>query len=73
MLQVVVQQTDPPAATPAYDGPLVDLDRVPLGTLDEGEARTYQVSVTWPASETSPSLAGSRTSLRFDWQLETVP
>ncbi len=73
VLQVVVRQTDPPTATPAYDGPLVDLDRVPLATLGEDEARTYQVSVTWPASETSPSLAGARTSLRFDWQLETVP
>lgn len=72
-LVVVVLQTDPPLTSPAYDGPLAALDRAPLGVLDHGESRSYQIAVTWPASATSPSLPGSSTSLRFDWQLETVP
>jgi hypothetical protein len=73
VLKVRVRQTLPAGPGAAYDGPLADLDRVELGTLAHDESRTYTITVEWPASEDDPDLEGERTSLHFDWQLESVP
>lgn len=72
VLQVEVRQTQP-AGTVLYDGSLGNLDEVSLGTLARDERRTYRITVTWPASQDSPTLEGARTSLDFDWRLESVP
>ncbi|WP_243056989.1 hypothetical protein [Nocardioides sp. SR21] len=71
VLAVVVQQTDPAQAQPAYDGPLTGLSSVLLGTLAPGESRSYRVTLTWPAG-TGAGAAGTTTSLTFDWQIESV-
>ena len=73
VLQVVVQQTEPPSQQPAYDGPLTGLDGVQLGTLSTGTSRTYRVTLTWPSGQGSPGIAGTSTGLTFDWLLESVP
>lgn len=72
ILNVRVQQTEPEQPEPAYDGPLSSLDQVDLGTFDPDEIRMYTITVTWPATENSPSLEGAGTSLRFDWAMESV-
>ncbi len=72
ILAVRVEQSDPQQPDPAYDGPLAGLDQVDLGTFDQDEIRTYTITVTWPAAESSPALEGAETSLRFDWQMESV-
>jgi len=72
VLQVRVRQTLPAGPGPAYDGPLADLDQVELGTLAHDESRTYTITVDWPEREDDPALEGERTSLQFDWQLESV-
>lgn len=72
VLTVVVLQTDPALAQPAYDGPLAGLSQVPLGTLATGDRRSYRITVTWPAG-TGSGAAGTSTSLTFDWQIESVP
>lgn len=72
-LRVTVRQTSPPATAPAYDGPLTDMDRVDLGLMATDEPRTWSITVTWPASEDDPALAGSSTTLDFRWTLESVP
>lgn len=73
VLRVTVRQTVPPIATPAYDGPLTELDRVDLGLLGTGEPRTWSITVTWPPAADDPELAGSSTTLDFRWALESVP
>ena len=73
VLRVVVEQTDPARSQPVYDGPLAGLDAVGLGTLASGASRSYRVTLTWPAGEQPPGVAGSSTSLSFDWLLESVP
>jgi hypothetical protein len=73
VLTVTIRQTAPSAAAPVYDGPLSDLRAVELGTLTKDERRSYRFTVTWPAGSGSPALDGTSTSLRFDWQLESVP
>lgn len=72
VLQVSVRQTDPAAGGAAYDGPLTGLDRLDLGLLEDGEQRTFSLTVTWPAEETDPALAGASTSLEFRWILESA-
>ena len=72
VLSVRVRQTLPAGADAAYDGPLADLGSVELGTLENDESRTYTITVEWPAREDDPGLEGERTSLEFDWQLESV-
>lgn len=72
VLTVVVQQTTPAAQLPAYSGPLTGLSNVALGILASGEARTYRVTLTWPAGSGSAAV-GTSTSLNFDWQIESVP
>jgi hypothetical protein len=73
VLGVRVRQTLPAGADAAYDGPLADLGSVELGTLAKDESRTYSITVEWPEDEDDPALEGERTSLDFDWQLESVP
>ena len=73
VLTVTIRQTEPSAATPVYDGRLSDLRSVDLGALNKDERRSYSFTVTWPASAGSPALDGTSTSIRFDWQLESVP
>lgn len=72
-LRVVVEQTDPAQSQPAYSGPLIGLADLELGTLAKGGARTYRITLTWPAGSDSPEAAGTSTDLSFDWQLESVP
>lgn len=72
VLQVRVQQTAPAQQPPAYDGPLSSLSRVRLGTLARDEARTYTITVTWPAPDNYLSLRGNQIDLNWDWQLESV-
>jgi hypothetical protein len=71
VLTVVVQQTDPAQQQPAYSGKLTGLSAVPLGTLANGAARTYRITLTWPAG-TGSAAAGTSTNLTFDWQIESV-
>ena len=73
VLDITIQQTDPAQPDPVYDGPLNRLESLQLGTMQKDENRTYTFTVTWPALEDSPALAGSNVSLVFDWQLESVP
>ncbi len=73
VLNVRVEQSDPEQSGPAYDGPLAGLDGVDLGTFGQDEIRTYTIIVSWPAAESSPALEGAETSLRFGWQMESVP
>ncbi len=73
VLNVRVRQVLPAGPGAAYDGPLAGLGRVELGTLANGESRTYTITVEWPEREDDPGLEGERTSLEFDWQLESVP
>lgn len=72
VLTVVVEQTDPAQAQPAYSGPLTGLSSVLLGMLAQGESRSYRVTLTWPAG-TGAGAAGTSTTLTFDWQIESVP
>lgn len=71
VLTVVVQQTAPAQQQPAYSGKLTGLSNVPLGTLANGEVRSYRVTLTWPAGS-GASAVGTSTSLTFDWQIESV-
>jgi len=73
VLQLSVRQTDPAVTEPVYTGPLDGLTSVDLGNLAKDERRTFRFTVTWPESATSPGLAGTSTSLAFDWRLESVP
>jgi hypothetical protein len=74
VLDIKVRQTVPakPDAPALYYGPLDEMGKVELGTLAEGESRTYSITVEWPARDDDRELQGSRTSLEFDWRLESV-
>jgi hypothetical protein len=76
VLNVRVRQTEPPhpqGSEPAYDGRLVDMRRVPLGTLGHDAVRTYTITVEWPERDDDRNLRGEQTSLDFKWELESVP
>lgn len=73
VLRVVVEQTVPAVEKPVFSGPLTGLDDVGLGTLGGGESRTYRVTLSWPVGQGSSGVAGTSTSLTFDWKLESVP
>jgi hypothetical protein len=71
VLVVTVKETSPGSAD-RYHGKLRDLHGVDLGVLGAAQAKSYYVTVTWPADQPNPGLAGSSISLEFVWTAETV-
>src|SRR3954451_1601550 len=73
VLLIKVERTSPTPTVVVFDGTLVGLGSLSLGTIDKDESRGYRFTVTWPPAQNSPDLVGSSTSLVFDWQLASVP
>jgi hypothetical protein len=67
VIDATVTQTSPAVGDPLYSGPLRELQGRALGTLGGGEARTYRIEITWPASDNDASLQGATTSFVFEW------
>jgi hypothetical protein len=67
VIEATVTQTSPPVGDPLYEGPLRDLQGEALGALAGGEARTYRIQISWPASDNDASLQGATSSFVFEW------
>jgi hypothetical protein len=71
VLVVTVKETSP-GSVERYNGTLRALHGVDLGVLGAAQAKSFYVTVTWPASQPNPALAGTSISLDFVWSAETV-
>jgi hypothetical protein len=71
VLTVTVRETAPGSAV-RYQGPLRNLRGADLGELGAAQAKSFQVTVTWPADRTDPGLAGTTVSFDFVWAGESV-
>jgi hypothetical protein len=71
VLVVTVKETAPGTGD-RYQGTLRNLHGVDLGVLGAAQAKSFYVSVTWPAGSPNPALAGTSISLDFVWSAETV-
>jgi hypothetical protein len=69
-LVVTVTETSPGSGQ-RYSGSVRNLHNVDLGSLGAAQAKSFAVSVTWPADKPDPSLAGTSVSLDFAWTAET--
>lgn len=73
VLNVTVIQTNP-GNFRRWTGKLrtLTVTTVSLGTFAKGEQRSFQIDVTWPATEDSPTYASVKTTFVFDWTAESV-
>jgi hypothetical protein len=71
VLVVTVRETAP-GTTQRYQGSLRDLRGADLGELGAAQAKSFAVTVAWPADRPNPALAGTTVSLDFAWSAESV-
>jgi hypothetical protein len=71
VLVVTVRETAP-GSVERYSGTVRAIRDADLGVLQAAAAATYTVTVSWPAAQTGPGLAGSSVSFDFVWTAVSV-
>jgi hypothetical protein len=71
VLVVTVKETAPGSAQ-RYSGTIRALRDADLGVLQAAAAATYTVTVSWPADQTGPGLAGTSVNFDFEWTAVSV-
>lgn len=69
-LQIVVRDDTDGAVR--YEGALVDLQQVDLGTFRPHESHRFRLTVAFPAAAGDNAYQSSSLSVTFDWQAETT-
>jgi hypothetical protein len=66
-IDLKVEDTTGGGSVQKWSGRLGSFDAVGLGSFAAASARTYRITLSWPAALDSASLQGASTSLTFRW------
>lgn len=64
---------DPSSSSPVYEGPLAAMQPRSLARLAPGASRSYEFTVTLPASASDNAFQGASVSVAYSWTAQEAP